>query len=332
MLERDKLKPKIATEEYSKLVEKETERIVSLFREESSCEIKKCEICSSNKFKKEFSKLGFKHVKCLNCGFIFVNPKPTPKLLKYYYENSISSKFFQQHIIEPTREYRLKNIAKPRSEWLNSFFNQPGKYLDVGCSTGMIIESMKNLNWTCQGSEFSLDAIKIAKHHGLNVSNSDLNDEDIFEKGSFDLITLFEVLEHVSDISDLITNIRSLLKKEGLLIITVPNINGIEFKFIKENHTNILPPAHINYFSEKSFQIIAEKFKFKIEKISTPGKLDVSNILDAINKKRIDNKKEEIFIELIKRCEGNEILMNKLQEIISSSGFSGHMAVVFKKI
>ena len=332
MLERDKLKPIGVTEEYTKLVEKETERINSLFKSESSNKIKKCEICGCNNLKNEFSKLGFSHMKCLNCEFIFVNPKPTAKLLKFYYENSISSKFFQEKIIEPTREYRLNKIVKPRAEWLNSFFDNPGNYLDIGCSTGMLLESMKKLKWNCQGSEFSQDAIKIAKQHGLNVSNADLNNTKIFQKNSFDLITLFEVLEHVSDISDLLSNIKNLLKKEGLLIITIPNINGIEYRLMKENHENIIPPAHINYFSKKSFNIIAEKFNFKIEKISTPGKLDVSNMIEAINEKRIDNTKDKIFIELIKRCEKDKTLMEKLQELISNSGFSGHMAVIFKKI
>ena len=54
-------------------------------------------------------------------------------------------------------------------------------------------------------------------------------------------------------------------------------------------------------------------------------------MIDAINKKRILNSKDEFFIELIKRCDGDKILMSKLQEIISNSGFSGHMAVVYKK-
>jgi 2-polyprenyl-3-methyl-5-hydroxy-6-metoxy-1,4-benzoquinol methylase len=179
-------------------------------------------------------------------------------------------------IVEVTDEYKgeMYKIFRDRARPISAF-KKDGRILDVGCGDGYFLKYMKDNGWETYGVEPGEVASKYAKDVlKVNVFNGELK-EASYPNKYFDVITLFEVLEHLHDPSANLSEIGRVLKEDGLLITTVPNFAGFSYKIFKERRVAIDAPRHLYHFSQKTLGKILEKMEFKVLKIK-----HVSNTMD----------------------------------------------------
>jgi SAM-dependent methyltransferase len=152
-----------------------------------------------------------------------------------------------------------------------------GSALEIGCGDGYFLEFLKKKGWGVFGVEPSLYACEYAKKNlGLDVFCGILDDFRA-KAGSFDLIYMFEVLEHLHDPFLSLCKIKDMLNNDGVLVITVPNFSGLLRKLFGANWHFIDLPRHLFHFSRKTAQLILEKSGFRIlslESVSDINYLD----------------------------------------------------------
>jgi 2-polyprenyl-3-methyl-5-hydroxy-6-metoxy-1,4-benzoquinol methylase len=164
----------------------------------------------------------------------------------------------------------VKSIAlKNKLNLINSEQSGKGRILDIGAGTGDFLLTAKNDGWETVGVEPSERAKNIARQKGISF----VNEIDALENNSFDVITMWHVLEHVPNLELQIQELKRLLKPTGTLIIAVPNFKSYDAKYYNEFWAAYDVPIHFWHFSKKAIQSLFEKVDMKLEKVH-PMKFD----------------------------------------------------------
>lgn len=218
-----------------------------------------CNICGSSNEKLITMQNGYRIVRCRDCGFVYVNPRPDNETLKRLY-----LKYLPEKIEDPLLwDVYMKDVFKKAANILAKRFPKGGKLLDIGCGYGFFLEKMKAMGWEVYGMDVSETAVNYTSSHGLNVSLGTL-DNIRHEDNSFDVVTLFYVLEHLPDPLNALKEIRRILNPKGLLLLRVPHTTPIvrilSLFGIKNNLYD--PPFHLNDFSPCSIKTILKKAGF----------------------------------------------------------------------
>ena len=201
-------------------------------------------------------------------------PQPSLNALPEYYksEDYISHTDTRRNLLE--KVYHLvRNISlKRKLKLINSFSSKEKNLLDVGCGTGYFLQIAQENKWSVCGIEPNEAARNIANKTTNNVV---FETEHLFKfnQNSFDVITLWHVLEHLPDLENHISILKSLLKPNGTLIIAVPNYKSYDAKHYKEYWAAFDVPRHLWHFSQKAISILVAKEKMKVVK-TLPMKFD----------------------------------------------------------
>jgi len=238
--------------------------------------IDKCFICGSNEFttvltcKDHFlTKETFNIAECKKCGFRFTNPRPAAEHIFKYYESKdyISYSHSKKGIINFLYQLIKKYSLKQKFNLINKYKTSSGKkILDIGCATGDFLNIFKKNNWLTYGIEPN----EKVRNHAVSLYNLNIKDEKELlklEANSFDVITMWHVLEHIHQLNKRITEVKKLLKKDGILIIAVPNYKSLDADIYKEFWAGYDIPRHLYHFSQSSIKNLFEKYNFKVEKI-----------------------------------------------------------------
>ena len=193
---------------------------------------KTCLICKSPRLKilEQYSDSFL--CKCQSCSFVFSELIPSEQELKEHYE-----KYGRNDYLSPI-------TIKRYHELLDDFdsFRKTNKILDVGCGIGYFLEEAKNRGWEVFGTEFTDEAVKICSSKGINMKQGILDPSNYnFE---FDIITSFEVLEHINNPTVEINKFYDLLREGGLVYITTPNFNSLLRYKLKSAYNVICYPEH----------------------------------------------------------------------------------------
>ena len=161
---------------------------------------RKCPICSSGSSKLEMQKDGHDIKRCCECEIVYVSPVfSSAHYLEIYNEEDY--KELSKIYTNQSHEYRLERFGRERVERMAQYLQNEIKipsYLDVGCSTGFTVEAAQEAGWNAIGIDLNSSCIEFGQSRGLNLICEDLFASG-FEEGSFDAISLFDVLEHLVD-------------------------------------------------------------------------------------------------------------------------------------
>lgn len=241
----------------------------------------KCPVCGSGQSQpfiscKDYtvSQETFNIVSCSACGFKYTNPRPSDDTIGQYYKSedyvshTNTKKGLINRLYHAVRSYTLKK----KLGLIESFVSR-GTILDYGCGTGMFLNTCKEADWKSFGFEPDSDARTIASKKGLSVFNT--KESLALELGSakFDVITLWHVLEHVTDLDDTLSFFKNHLSNKGTLIIAVPNYTSFDAQHYKEYWAGYDVPRHIYHFNLDSVSKLLSKFGFTHIK-SLPMKFD----------------------------------------------------------
>ena len=188
----------------------------------------------------------------LRFGFLETYPRPKTEDLPSYYESDAyishtdSKKGLMSFLYQTVKKYSLKKKVALLSR-LNS---GTGKLLDIGAGTGDFLNAARKKGWTVYGSEPNLTARKIASEKGIELKSS----VDEFQGKQFDVITLWHVLEHIPDLESTLEKIKNLLKRNGILIVAVPNFNSLDAQYYRSYWAAFDVPRHLWHFSRASMR------------------------------------------------------------------------------
>lgn len=289
-----------------------------------------CPACSSGRYGREFDKNGFQYVSCADCGTLFVNPRPEFEVLKKFYSDSPSTAFWVDKFFKPVAEARREKIFKPRAEYVSGIVGKKRHLAigDIGAGFGLFLEEWRKID---DGNDYiaiepSVEMAHTCKGKDIKVRCACLEELDP-KKDRFDVLTAFELVEHLFNPEDFIRRVHSLLKPKGYLIITTLNDRGFDILNLWEKSRSITPPHHLNFFNTYSIKMLLERSGFTIDEVSTPGKLDWDIVENA---KRNDGADIGKFWSLL-ADEGTSSAKAELQDWISKNNLSSHMRVVAHK-
>jgi 2-polyprenyl-3-methyl-5-hydroxy-6-metoxy-1,4-benzoquinol methylase len=202
---------------------------------------------------------------------LVTQPQPSKENLGKYYEsvNYISHTDGNKTLFEKAYQF-VKNIAlKNKLSLINELSKNKGKILDIGAGVGDFLATAHQNGWETIGVEPNPKAREIAEKKGVSFVDKTENLLD----NSFDIITMWHVLEHVPDLEIQLNELKRLLKPNGHIIIAVPNFKSFDANYYKEYWAAFDVPIHFWHFSKTAIKLIFEKKNIKLIKV-LPMKFD----------------------------------------------------------
>jgi 2-polyprenyl-3-methyl-5-hydroxy-6-metoxy-1,4-benzoquinol methylase len=198
------------------------------------------------------------HFLCENCKTISVHPLPE-NLLELY---SDESNYAGSGPIS-TGTFQVQRELRVFLDSIRSDIAAPPKVLDIGCSTGSFLNFVKDKGFVTIGVEPSQKLARHAKAMGHEILNQDFH-SGLFEGDNFDLITCFDVIEHVNDPRGFLQNIVRLMSPTSFLLIKTPNMNSLWAKLtflisrkLQLPSSVLTPPHHVHNFTNQSLDYLA---------------------------------------------------------------------------
>ncbi len=164
------------------------------------------------------------------------------------------------HMVRGITLKKKRKLVKKFSS-LNS-----GKILDIGCGTGAFLNEMKQAGWEIMGIEPDAGArSNAATLHGIIPSEP----EALFhlEEESFDVITMWHVLEHVHRLHDYLAQLKKIIKPGGVILIAVPNHQSSDARHYRQHWAGYDVPRHLYHFAPESMKRLASKYGFKLHRM-----------------------------------------------------------------
>lgn len=240
--------------------------------------VQHCPVCNKNEFSSFLTCTDyfvtcedFKIKQCTGCGFkITENIEDEENIGRYYEsENYISHSNTTKGIVNAVyHQVRKYMLGRKRRLVEKSAALQKGHILDVGTGTGFFLNEMKEYGWQVTGIEKSEEARKFAKTE-FDLNN--LPTEELFKlkDKSYDVISLWHVLEHIHKLNENMDVFSGLLKDDGKLVIAVPNHNSYDAKHYKEFWAAYDVPRHIWHFAPSQMKQLGIKHGFKLTSLHT---------------------------------------------------------------
>ena len=296
----------------------------------------------------------FDVVQCKKCGFKFTNPRPTQATMNYFYPD-ISGYYTPTETDDKRPDTFRKKIYKgilknhygyPFAANVPAVLTYPiyllfwrkismrflpryvkgGKLLDIGCSWGGYLSKMKELGWDTYGVEMNSKIVDYAKENlGLQNIYNGLIEEIEFDRKYFSAVNMSMILEHTYNPLGVLRKVNYIMKNNGQLIITTPDISGFEANTFKDKFYGIQVPQHLNHFTPNTIKLVLSKAGFKIEKmIHHNFDRDIVGSLSYSRNKR--------FFRFVSNKIVRKTLVNLFVNFLSLIGKSSRITVYARKI
>jgi 2-polyprenyl-3-methyl-5-hydroxy-6-metoxy-1,4-benzoquinol methylase len=237
-----------------------------------------CPTCGSESAAVELEKDHLTIVRCGECDLVYV----TPIFDEAHYRAVYGSAEYQQimrDLGESSHEYRTERFGRERVAIMARHLDieGPARYLDVGCSTGFVVEAARDAGWSAVGIDLNPSAIAFGQGRGLDLRVGDL-DSCAFPAASFDAVSLFDVLEHLPNPGDVLRRCVTLLRPAGILFLYVPNYDSASRLLMGADAHFIWPTHHLNYYTPGTITGTLARFGLDVAWLATEG-LDVADYI-----------------------------------------------------
>jgi len=240
----------------------------------SEIAITHCPICNSTNLRRKWSvkdesisKETFRLSQCESCSFLFTNPQPSSQDLWKYYQSedyvshSKSTKGFINYWYRKIQKLNLSLKFKAIKSYVPR-----GTWLDYGAGAGDFVKYIKSKGIKIDGLEPSETARKTAASHSICLDDPSAIQH--IPNNSIACITLWHVLEHISDFYNILQKLTALLKPDGILVIAVPNYLSLDGQKYAENWAALDVPRHLWHFTQHDIAHIAESLNLDLVKTS----------------------------------------------------------------
>jgi SAM-dependent methyltransferase len=246
----------------------------------------------------------FTIVRCQQCGLVYLNPRPSCDLIGTYYPNVYYPPSPSK--AQPPFQQRSKRVSSGIKRWvMEDYYGYPstcpagfrrsirrlilwpdkflrefrgrhilpwrgeGKVLDVGCGAGGNLKTLQDQGWDVSGIEIS----KLAAAHARNLVGGNIHTGTLatapFGYKMFDMIFMSHSLEHLPSPADALQRVNALLKDDGLLVVSVPNVNSLEVKLFGSWWFGWDPPRHFYHFGKTTLTALLKQTGFEVQQFRT---------------------------------------------------------------
>lgn len=200
-------------------------------------------------------------LRCPACCLVWLDKPPKPAEMHMHYTDAYDRLISAAGENSPGR-WRARNAALAPHR-------RSGVLLDLGCSSGAFLQTLKGKGWDLFGIEMSAESAKQAKaRSGANVFVGDILDAQ-FPRESFDVITCFDVFEHLYEPRKIMMKIAEWLKPGGIFYVLVPNIDSAEARIFGSYWQGLELPRHLFHYSPESFRFLAESVGLHVVSVET---------------------------------------------------------------
>ena len=240
-----------------------------------------CPLCSGTELRHLVAVEPYSIAVCQGCGVGLTLPFPEPEQIAavnaeiYQVEQRINIYLDLRNHLERRYRRQLRRIVRSKPS---------GKLLDVGCSIGLFVNQANLMGFRAEGVELnSACAAYGARTFGVTIHAS-LPEPAFSAEDAYDVVTLFDVLEHVPDPHRFLVEIRRLLKPDGLLVVQTPNLDSLMAALLRGKWGWLSPPDHLYHFSATSLPPLVGKAGFRIKGLYSwePAGAFAGSLLEAI--------------------------------------------------
>jgi SAM-dependent methyltransferase len=292
-----------------------------------------CPACGGKESRPYFSKKDFDYQECPACGTVYVSPRPSPALLEKFFEVSKNYGYWNRHIFPASEDVRRERIFRPRAErvreLVRKYLRDARVLLEVGAGFGTFCEEMAGLGFFDKilAIEPSVELAQTCRERGLDVIPSTVEKADL--KGvAVDVAVSFEVIEHLFSPMDFVRECGELLCEGGLLILTCPNLRGLDLQVLGDK-AGTFDYEHLNYFHPDSLSLLMSRAGFETLETLTPGELDCDIVRKAALAGEVSLDNQPFLNDVI--VKGDEKLREAFQEFLRAAKLSSHMWLAARK-
>ena len=234
-----------------------------------------CNLCGSMDTQPFCPSNGRSLVQCKKCGLVYVSPRPQAEELyelyseSYFHNDDSGTVGYSNYVndeqnIRKTFQRRLKRVER---------FAQPGALLDVGCAAGFFLAEAQQRGWQVEGLDVSAFAVRYTQEHfGIPAQQGALLDLDLPEN-HYDMVTMWDVIEHVPDPYAHMDKIARLLKPGGVFALATPDVGSLPAKLTGKRWVGYkLQEEHIYYFSAATLRAMLDRAGFDVVDVYHVGK------------------------------------------------------------
>ncbi|MCA9291921.1 MAG: class I SAM-dependent methyltransferase [Phycisphaerales bacterium] len=288
-----------------------------------------CPACGADDAAPIFSKHTFAYGRCAACATIYMSPRPSEAVMADYYASSENYRYWATHIFPASEDARREKVHRP---WLERVIaacaglRRP-RLLEVGAGFGTFA-ALAAGSGRFEDVTVVEPTPELAAHcaaRGLNVILHRI--EDVPAGARADVIVSFEVIEHLFEPHRMVDACAAMLQPGGLLVLSCPNGLGFDIAMLGAASLAV-DPEHVNLFNPRSLSRLVESCGFEVVSLTTPGRLDVEFVHDAIARGETDVS--DPFLRRVLVDEYDRLGW-PFQQFLASHGLSSHMWLVARR-
>ena len=329
-LREGEIRPDELMAEQTRRYQADVERLMA--RREEFVEVP-CPACEADDPRPVWRKYELDYVECTACETRYMSPRPSPAVLDDYYSNSENYAYWNEVVFPASEEARREKVMRPRAEKIAEIAERAGlrggTLVDVGAGFGTFLEEAR------AGGRFDRvlaiepepNLAARCRERGLEVIESPVESADVPD--GCDVITSFEVIEHLFSPAEFVRQCRELLPDGGLFVVTCPNGKGFDVAELGEL-SSAVDTEHLNYFHPASLGALLEREGFEVLEVMTPGRLDAELVRKAALRGEKDLSGEPFLRHVL--IDEWERLGGPFQDFLVENGLSSNQWLVARKV
>jgi 2-polyprenyl-3-methyl-5-hydroxy-6-metoxy-1,4-benzoquinol methylase len=223
-----------------------------------------CPVCDSPPGQGLFVKDGFRHVRCPRCDLIYVSLILREDLMTKYWREELA----WTRVLLSGPQMDMDQAKYDYGLDLASAYLEGRRVLDVGTGTGGFVRQAGLRGWETMALELNVESVENLRNEGIRVIVKPLELADM-ASGSFDLVSMWEVMEHLAEPRTVLSEARRLLSDDGALLVMVPNSASLVTRLLHEKSHTFGGHSHLNHFNPRSLSAILEGQRFEILEMET---------------------------------------------------------------
>lgn len=253
-----------------------------------------CPGCGGARHQHAFRKSGFDYVVCDACASLFQTPRPPVSEYAQFYRDSVSAQYWADVFLPAVIETRREKLFRPRTERIRALCDErgfkPKTVIDIGAGHGIALEEWRRLDPAARLVAVEPGAALAAacRAKGIDVVETMAEDASAETAIRGDLVTCFEVIEHVRDAFAFARSLYDLTAPGGVTLVTGLGVDGFDIQVLWDRSNSISPPHHINFMSTAGFENLFKRAGFEKVEVMTPGRLDVDIVAGAVDRGEVD--------------------------------------------